>query len=77
MHKLTRKAALAAINTAGIENDQQAFVRLYTENRVGMAAASAAFREGRKIAAHYAAKRERDDAIAIMASEPDNGDRFW
>lgn len=55
MHKLTRKAALDAIRSAGIDNDQQRFLRLYTENRVALAAAKAAFAEGRKIAARFAA----------------------
>lgn len=51
MHKMPRKAALAAIRSAGAANDQKAFSRLYTENSVSLAAAKAEFEAGRKFAA--------------------------
>ena len=43
---MTRKLVLAALKAAGTDNDQQAFLRLYTENRVSYAAAMEAFRAG-------------------------------
>jgi len=63
MPKLTRKAALQAIRSAGIENDQQRFLRLYVENRISRQVAMEEFREGRRIAAHFAAR----DAAAANA----------
>lgn len=50
MHKMTRKAALEAIKSAGALNDHKAFVRLYTENRVSLATAKEAFAAGRRFA---------------------------
>lgn len=48
MAKLTRKQALEAIKSAGALNDQQSFVRLYTENRISLSAAKEAFAAGKR-----------------------------
>ena len=58
MHKLTRKAALEAIKSAGASNDHKAFVRLYTENRISLSVAKDAFNEGKRFAAAIE-KRDR------------------
>lgn len=44
-----REIAIALIKKAGMENDQQAFMRAYTENRISYEVAIKAFREGQKI----------------------------
>lgn len=62
---MTRKAALAACKAAGTENDQRAFLRIYTENRISYQTAIAAFREGQRWAQFVAA---RDDAASLSCS---------
>lgn len=49
MTKITRKQALENIKIAGIQNDQQAMIRIYTENRIGYAAALAAWAQGARL----------------------------
>ena len=44
--KITRKQALENIKIAGVQNDTQAMVRIYTENRISYGAALAAWAEG-------------------------------
>jgi hypothetical protein len=51
VHKLSRETALRAIRAAGAVNDQRAFLRLYTENRISLPVAKAAFQEGKRFAA--------------------------
>lgn len=51
---MTRKQALQCIRGAGATNDKQAFTRLYVENRISLAAAQQAFREGARLAAFVA-----------------------
>ena len=45
---MTRKQAIDAIKAAGARGDQQAFLRLYVENRISRAVADAAYREGKR-----------------------------
>ena len=59
---MTRNQVLTAIRSAGATNDKQAFMRLYCENRISLAVAQQAFREGARLAdfvasrdAHHAA----------------------
>ncbi|RVT96286.1 hypothetical protein EOD42_14340 [Rhodovarius crocodyli] len=47
---MKRADALNAIRAAGAQGDQQAFMRLYVENRVSKSAADAAWREGQNLA---------------------------
>jgi hypothetical protein len=42
----SRKQILESIKVAGYHQDDQAFLRLYTENRIGYSAAQAARTEG-------------------------------
>jgi hypothetical protein len=58
---MPRNAALAAIKAAGTQNDHKAFVRLYVENRVSLAAARKAFNEGQRFATFIT---KRDAATA-------------
>lgn len=51
---MTRKDALHAINGAGTRGDQQAFLRLYAENRI--AYSLQAYREGVRFAKFIAAR---------------------
>lgn len=46
---MARANVIAAMEIAGAENDQQKFLRLYTENRVPFATAKAAYAKGLKI----------------------------
>lgn len=46
MAKLSKERALAAIKVAGASNDQTAFLRIYSENRIGFEAAKAEFAKG-------------------------------
>ena len=43
-----REIAIALIKKAGMENDHQAFMRVYTENRISYEVAIRAFRDGQK-----------------------------
>lgn len=47
---MTRAQALVRIRAAGAEGDRRAFVRLYVENRVSIAAATEAWNEGVRLA---------------------------
>lgn len=50
MSAITKKEkAIAAIEIAGVTNDQTAFLRLYTEHRISFPTAKAAFEKGLKI----------------------------
>lgn len=53
---MTRKAALAAIKACGSEGNRAGMLRLYTENRVSIAAAQAAYAEGAQFARFIAAR---------------------
>jgi hypothetical protein len=46
MTKISRKQALENIKAAGARNDQQAMIRIYTENRISHAAALQAWAAG-------------------------------
>ena len=48
---MTRKQALAAMESAGAADDRQAFTRLYVENRISLAVANEAWRRGARFAA--------------------------
>lgn len=43
-----RETTIALIKKAGMENDQQALMRAYTENRISYEVAIKAFRDGQK-----------------------------
>ena len=49
--KMTRDAAIEALRSAGARGDQQAFLRIYTEQRISLAVAQQAYREGERFAA--------------------------
>jgi hypothetical protein len=49
MHRMTRSKALEALKSAGIEGDKKALVRIYTENRISITTALAAYGEGVRI----------------------------
>ncbi len=55
---MNRAQVLKAIQAAGIANDQQAFLRLYTENRVALAIAREAFDTGRRMAKSFASRAD-------------------
>lgn len=59
---MTRKDALQAIKGAGARGDQQAFMRLYVENRVAYPAALAAYRDGVRFAKFVADRDASNDA---------------
>jgi hypothetical protein len=65
---VTRKAAIEAIKAAGARNDRKAFLRLYVENRISLAAANAAWREGERFGEYI---RQRDSKLerAMEADE--------
>lgn len=54
---MKRAAALAAIRAAGTTNDQTAFLRLYTENRISFPVAKKEFDAGRRFA-EFVARRD-------------------
>jgi hypothetical protein len=70
MHKMTRKAAIEAIRSAGASNDQRAFLRLYTENKISLATAKEEFSKGRQFAAFI----ERRDGILALAAKASGSD---
>lgn len=57
MAKLSRKIALQVLRAAGADNDKALFMRTYVENRVSLAVANQAWREGRNLAV-FVAKRD-------------------
>jgi hypothetical protein len=59
MGKLTRKVALQVLRAAGAENDKALFMRTYVENRISLAVANTAWREGQRLAAFVAARDGR------------------
>jgi hypothetical protein len=59
MSNLTRKVALQVLRAAGAQNDKALFVRTYVENRISLAAANTAWREGQRLAAFVAARDAR------------------
>lgn len=54
---MKRRDVIRSIEAAGARNDQQAFMRLYTENRISFQVAREAFESGRRLAA-YISKRD-------------------
>ena len=56
---MTRKQILAAIKAAGATGNRAAFLRLYTENRVSLSAARAAYDDGSRFAAAAAQSLRR------------------
>ena len=48
---MTRKTALVLLRVAGYHNDTKAFVRLYVENRVSIAAADREWERGKQMQA--------------------------
>lgn len=56
MAKLSKERLIGALEIAGANNDQAAFLRLYSENRISFAVAREAFAKGLRIAARWEAR---------------------
>ena len=56
MAKMTRERLIGALEMAGVKNDQQAFLRLFSENRISFAVAKEAYAKGLRVAARWEAR---------------------
>lgn len=65
---MTRKQALVAIRTAGSQNDQHTFIRLYTENRVSFSVAREAFDLGRRMGREWTPETARQHVGGTFGS---------
>jgi hypothetical protein len=64
---MTRAQAITYLRIAGQDNDRKAWTRLYAENKIGLAVAEKAWREGQALRAKL---RASNPAIAAMQDRP-------